>query len=374
MPTSTSDTPKINLLNLSWEEIHALFVRLGEPAYRAKQLIKWIYQVGVDDFSLMTNFSKTLRNKLSEIAEICPPEVVWEHASPDGTQKWVLKLDSKNQIETVFIPDKQRGTLCVSSQVGCTLDCSFCATGKQGFQRNLSLAEVMGQVWLAAKQLQEDNTPQRRKITNIVFMGMGEPLLNFNVVMHALKFLTDDNAYGLSKRRVTVSTAGVVPMIDQLEKYTDVSLALSLHAPNDMLRNELVPLNKKYPITEVIAACKRYLASLPDRRSITIEYVMLDQINDADLHAKQLTKVLAKLPCKINLIPFNPFPNTPYQRSKKERILAFQQQLAKAGFVTTVRSTRGDEIAAACGQLVGQVNDRTNRQKRYQNAIAVANV
>jgi 23S rRNA (adenine2503-C2)-methyltransferase len=357
-------TPKTNLLNLNRAAMEAFFAELGEKAFRTKQVMQWLHQYDVDDFDAMTNLSKALRTKLHEVAEIRAPEILLDQASADGTHKWVLQLDSGNSVETVFIPEKGRGTLCVSSQVGCALECSFCSTAQQGFNRNLTVAEIIGQIWVANRALGRDPKGDRI-ISNVVLMGMGEPLLNFDNVVDAINLMMDDYAYGLSKRRVTVSTSGVVPALDRLHEMSDVALALSLHAPTDELRNELVPLNKKYPIKEVLAACKRYLAG-DTRRRVTIEYVMLDGINDSMEHARALIKVLKGVPSKVNLIPFNPFPNTPYRCSSEETIERFRETLQKAGLVTITRKTRGDDIDAACGQLVGKVMDRTKRTQRQQ--------
>ena len=364
------DTKKVNLLNLSRAEMEDFFVSLDEKPFRASQVFKWIYQCGVDNFTDMTNLSKSLRVRLEEIAEIRPPKIILDHASDDGTHKWVVEIDSGNHIETVFIPEKNRGTLCVSSQVGCALACTFCSTAQQGFNRNLSTAEIIGQLWVANKALGFDWQGERI-ISNVVMMGMGEPLLNFENVVRAMNIMMDDFSFGLSKRRVTLSTAGVVPAIDRLRDVTDVSLALSLHAPNDHLRDQLVPLNKKYPIKDVLDACKRYVGE--DRRRITIEYVMLDGVNDSVAHAFELVKLLRGVPSKVNLIPFNPFPNTTYRRSSQQAIDKFRDILMKHDLTTVTRKTRGDDINAACGQLVGKVLDRTKRNVKptgkQQNVI-----
>ncbi len=361
---------KINLLGMDRPSLEAFFVALGEKPFRATQILQWIHQRGVDSFDEMTNISKDLRTHLAETTEIRFPEVVLEQASDDGTRKWLLRVDSGNCIEAVFIPEQGRGTLCVSSQVGCALDCSFCSTAQQGFNRNLSVAEIIGQVWVANRALCRDaQAPGQlgkgadgdRIITNVVMMGMGEPLLNFDNVVQAMNLMTEDFAYGLSKRRVTLSTAGVVPALDRLREVSDVSLAVSLHAPNDALRNELVPINKKYPIQELLASCKRYLEGKPHRR-ITFEYVMLNGVNDSPQQARELARLLADVPSKINLIPFNPFPNTRYTRSSDTAIDAFRDILIKAGFTTITRRTRGDDIDAACGQLAGKVLDRSKRK------------
>ncbi len=361
---------KVNLLDLNRADMEAFFAELGEKAFRAKQVVQWLHQYGVDNFDGMTNLSKVLRAKLEEVAEIRPPEIIVDQAAEDGTHKWLLKLDNGNSVETVFIPEKTRGTLCVSTQIGCALECSFCSTGQQGFNRNLSVSEIIGQVWVANKALGRDpllKGKNDRVISNVVFMGMGEPLLNFDNTVKTIDLLMDDFAYGLSKRRVTVSTSGVIPALDRLKTMSDVALALSLHAPTDELRDELVPLNKKYPIRDVLDACKRYISG-DTRRKVTIEYVMLDGVNDSVSHAKALVKVLKDVPSKVNLIPFNPFPNTQYRRSSDETINQFRDVLIKGGLITITRRTRGDDIDAACGQLVGQVMDKT---KRIQNKVVV---
>ncbi len=331
-------TTKQNLLNLDRQGLEAFFAELGEKPFRATQVLKWIHQVGVSDFELMTNISKALRERLAEVAEIRVPEIVFEQKSEDGTYKWVLELDGQNRIETVFIPEEGRGTLCVSSQVGCALECTFCSTAQQGFNRNLSTAEIIGQVWVAARALEG-----KANLTNVVMMGMGEPLLNFNNTVASLNLMMDDFAYGLAKRRVTVSTSGVVPAIYRLAEVSDASLAVSLHAPNDELRNELVPLNKKYPIAELLEACKHYIKG-ETRRKITFEYVMLSGINDSVEQAHELKGLLVDVPSKVNLIPFNPFPNTQYKRSSNNAIHRFSNVLKEAGLVTTTRKTRGDDI------------------------------
>ena len=357
------ETVKVNLLGLDRQGLEAFFTNMGEKAFRASQVLKWVHQFGVDDFDQMTNMSKGLRQKLSEMAEIKAPEVVLDRGSSDGTHKWVLRLDSGNCIETVFIPDGERGTLCVSSQVGCALECSFCSTAQQGFNRNLSSAEIVGQL-RAAYQYFGATHRNERIITNVVLMGMGEPLLNFDNVVAAMNIMTDDDSYGLSKRRVTLSTSGVVPAMDRLTEVSDVSLAVSLHAPNDALRDELVPLNKKYPIKALIEACKRYAYAGAGKRKITFEYVMLEGVNDSPEHARQLVKVLKGVPSKVNLIPFNPFPESQYRRSSQKVITRFWEILMAAGITTVTRRTRGDDIDAACGQLVGKVMDKTKRQER----------
>jgi len=370
----SSAIQRVNLLGMTREQMEDYFVSIGEKKFRAQQVIKWIHQLGVDDFEQMTNVSKALRMKLAEVAEIRAPEVVHREYSTDGTRKWVMKVGDNSMVETVLIPDGDRKTLCVSSQVGCALDCSFCSTGKQGFQRDLSTAEIIGQVWIANRSYFEDEPrmeKRERAITNVVMMGMGEPLLNFDSVVPAMKLMLDDFAYGMSKRRVTLSTSGVVPMLDKLGEQIDVALAISLHAPNDELRDVLVPINRKYPLQELLAAGRRYLARFQGeeggRRKITMEYVMLAGVNDTPAHARELVKLLKDTPSKINLIPFNPFPHAGYGRSKREDILAFQKILSEADYICTIRSTRGDDIDAACGQLVGQVQDRTRRAERWQS-------
>ena len=384
-----TDTPaKQNLLGLSRQEMEDYFATIGEKKFRAGQVMKWIHQQGVSDFAEMTNLAKTLRVKLEQYAEVRPPEVTYKHFSADGTRKWIIKVGDNAMVEAVLIPDGDRKTLCVSSQVGCALDCSFCSTGKQGLMRDLSAAEIIGQVWIANRSYLDEGEftgrnadgelTRTRALTNVVMMGMGEPLLNLDAVMPAMSIMLDDFAYGLSKRRVTLSTSGVVPMLDKLTQTMDVALAVSLHAPNDALRNELVPINKKYPLAELMAACKRWLLHHQGkeigRRKVTMEYVMLDGVNDQPEHARQLAALLKDVPSKINLIPFNPFPHTPYLCSPRERILAFQNTLIRAGFTTTIRATRGDDIDAACGQLVGQVKDRTRRAERWQASTRDAQI
>ena len=361
---------KVNLLGKTREEMEEFFLSLGEKKYRAHQMLKWIYIHQVDDFDQMTDVGKKLRDKLNEIAEIRAPEILHEGISRDGTRKWVFKVDGGGAVETVFIPDGRRGTLCVSSQVGCSVDCSFCSTGKQGFQRDLSSAEIIGQVWLASRSFGPRKNLGEHPVTNVVMMGMGEPLLNFDNVVRAMKLMKEDLAYGISKKRITLSTSGVVPMIDRLSDELDVSLAISLHAPNDELRNVLVPLNRKYPLAELLAACRRYSEKIPHKhKSITMEYVMLKGVNDQPEHARQLVKLMKNLPVKVNLIPFNPFPHAGYERSAHADILAFHKYLNDHGLLTTVRTTRGDDIDAACGQLVGEVMDRTRRSERWKQDV-----
>lgn len=359
-----SQVEKVNLLDFDRQGLRDYFAQLGEKPYRAEQVMKWMYHHLVSDFEQMTDVGKTLRAKLSEVCYVGPPATLFDKGAVDGTHKWLLGMDGGNAIETVYIPEPTRGTLCVSSQVGCALNCQFCSTATQGFNRNLSTAEIIGQVWVAAKQL-GNYTHQRRRITNVVMMGMGEPLANFDNVIKAMSLMRDDLGFGLASKRVTLSTAGMVPMIDKLSDAMDVSLAVSLHAANDELRTELVPLNKRYPIDELVACCQRWLARRP-RTSITFEYTLMKGINDQPLHARQLIKLMRKLPqCKVNLIPFNPFPGTRYERSEPETIRDFQTQLLNAGVLTMLRRTRGDDIDAACGQLKGQVLDRTRRQAEF---------
>ncbi len=366
----SESTQKVNLLGMNMASMERFFTEtLGEKRFRATQVLKWIHQRGVDNFDDMTDVSMSLREKLKECAEIVAPEITYKKYSKDGTRKWVMKMPGGNAIETVFIPEDDRGTLCVSSQIGCALDCSFCSTGKQGFNRDLSTAEIIGQLWVAAKSWDEPGKKRDRHVTNVVMMGMGEPLLNFDNVVEAMDLMLEDNAYGLSKRRVTVSTSGVVPRIYDLAEISDVSMALSLHAPNDALRNELVPINKRYGIEETLKAVNAYFGRLPDKRVVTIEYTMMNQVNDKEEHAHELAVVLKQTPCKINLIPFNPFPNSGYERPSNNRIHRFKDILQQAGYNVTIRKTRGDDIDAACGQLVGQVADKTRRSEKFIEAV-----
>ena len=357
-----STAEKTNLLNLDREAMQVFFIGTGDKPFRATQVVQWIHQYGVDNFDAMTNLSKDLRARLKEVAEIRLPEIVQDQVATDGTRKWLLRLDDGNCIETVFIPEAERGTLCVSSQVGCTLNCSFCSTGHQGFNRSLTVAEIIAQLLVANRALGRDPKAERI-VTNVVFMGMGEPLLNFDNVVSAIRLMLDDYAYGLSRRRVTLSTAGVVPIMDRLRAECPVSLAVSLHATNDRLRDELVPLNRKYPIHELLEACRRYCVDSP-RTRVTFEYVMLDGVNDSVDHAHELVRLLSTVPSKVNLIPFNPFPQTQYQRSSQAAIDRFRDVLIAAGLTTITRKTRGDDIDAACGQLAGRVEDRTRRRQR----------
>jgi len=366
IPEPSSVAGKLNLLGLSREALVDFFAEMGEKPFRAQQLMKWLYHRGVSDFEQMTDMSKALRTKLAQVACIIVPEIVVQNYSTDGTRKWVMRMPGGSSIETVYIPDGGRGTLCVSSQIGCAVDCSFCSTGKQGFNRNLTAAEIIGQMWIAAHSFGSRDVSSERYVTNVVFMGMGEPLLNYGPVLNASKLMMDDLGFGIGKRRLTISTSGVVPAIDQLGDDTDVSLAISLHAPTDELRDVLVPLNRKYPIAVLLAACQRYLDKLPDKRKITIEYTLMKDVNDSPEQAAQLAAVLADLPVKINLIPFNPFPNSGYERPSRNAAMRFSKILQEAGHIATIRTTRGDDIDAACGQLVGQVADRTRRQERWK--------
>ena len=352
----------VNLLDFDAEGLTAWFASIGEKPFRARQVLRWMHRFGQSDFDEMTDIAKSLREKLKAMAVVMPPAVVSDRISDDGTRKFLIDVGGGNAVETVFIPEDDRGTLCVSTQAGCALDCSFCSTGKQGFNRNLTVAEIIGQVWLANRALGADPKGDRI-ISNVVLMGMGEPLANFENTVTALRLMLDDNAYGLSRRRVTVSTSGLVPVMDRLGDECPVALAVSLHAPNDALRDELVPINRKYPLSELMAACRRYLEKAP-RDFVTFEYVMLDGVNDSDMHARQLLALTRDVPCKFNLIPFNPFPGSPYLRSKTDRIRRFAGILMDAGVVTTTRKTRGDDIDAACGQLAGQVLDKTRRTER----------
>lgn len=357
---------KPNLAGLSLEKLQSLFVEAGEKPFRAAQVMKWIHQRGVLDIDSMTDISKDLRSKLKLSTQISLPEIVEDYKSDDGSHKWIIKVASGSNVEMVFIPEAGRGTLCISSQAGCTLDCSFCATGKQGFNSNLTVAEIIGQLWWANSKLGCFDGDMERRVSNVVMMGMGEPLLNFDNVMDALSIMMDDCAYGLSKRKVTISTSGVVPAIDRLKDFTDASLAISLHAPNDELRSQIMPINRKYPIAELMRSVKAYMASLPDRRVPVIEYTLIAGINDHRQHARDLAVLLEQLPCKINLIPFNPFSLSEYRRPSDTSVSNFRQILQKAGYTVTVRTTRADDIGAACGQLVGDVEDQTRRSSRHR--------
>nr|WP_202978292.1 23S rRNA (adenine(2503)-C(2))-methyltransferase RlmN [Thiomicrorhabdus sediminis] len=351
---------KTDLLGMDRDAMQAFFASIGEKPFRAGQVMKWIHQFGVSEFDEMTNLSKALRDKLKKVAQVRTPRIVAEQHSDDGTIKWLLEMDNKNSVETVFIPEKNRGTLCISSQVGCALDCSFCSTGKQGFNRNLENWEIIAQMWVANKAL-GCKPKEERRISNVVFMGMGEPLLNVTHTFPAARILMDDFAYGLSKRRVTISTAGVVPAIDKIKAEVDVSLAISLHAPNNPLRDELVPINQKYPLEVLMPSLHRFVEGGHSKKHVTVEYVMIDKVNDRPEHAHELVDLLQGLACKVNLIPFNPFPNTDYRRSSNNAIHRFRAILEEGGLNVTVRKTRGDDIDAACGQLAGKVADRTKR-------------
>jgi 23S rRNA (adenine2503-C2)-methyltransferase len=353
-----------NLLGLDAEGLERFFEAQGEKPFRARQVLRWVHQRREPDFAQMSDLAKDLRAKLVATASVEAPQIVGDTAAADGTRKWLLKVDGANAVEAVFIPEASRGTLCVSSQAGCVLDCAFCSTGKQGFNRNLTTAEIVGQLWLANRLLGGE-----RPVTNVVMMGMGEPLLNLDNVIPALRLMLDDNAYGLSRRRVTVSTAGVIPGIDRLRNECPVALAVSLHAPNDALRDRLVPVNRKYPLSELVKACNRYLDKAP-RDFITFEYVMLDGVNDSDAHARELVVLAGRVKSKFNLIPFNPFPRSEFKRSSPERIRRFADILARAGLTATTRKTRGDDIAAACGQLAGDVADRTRRSMTLKEVRA----
>lgn len=355
---------KTNLANLDQQGLEQFFLTIDEKPFRARQILQWIHQRGITDFACMTDISKALQQKLMDSAHIAFPTILLRKPSSDGTQKWLMQMPDGNAIETVYIPEENRGTLCISSQVGCMLTCTFCSTGTQGFNRNLSTAEIIGQLWVAVRELSQNKGHHDRHVTNVVMMGMGEPLLNCDNVFPALRLMLDDYAYGLSKRKVTLSTSGVVPEIYRLKEACQVSLAVSLHAPNDTLRDELVPINRKYPLATLMQSCQDYVNHDP-HKTITFEYVMLQEVNDFKHHAEELIELVKGLPCKFNLIPFNPFVGTQYQRSSNNRIHAFKDILEKANLITTVRKTRGDDIDAACGQLVGEVQDRTRRQQKF---------
>jgi 23S rRNA (adenine2503-C2)-methyltransferase len=359
--STLAEDRKTNLCDLDLRSMEAFFLELGSKAFHGRNVFKWIHKHGVVDFDAMTDISKRLRDQLKQTAEIRLPELVFEQPARDGTRKWVLELEDGQRVETVYIPDDGRSTICVSSQVGCALDCSFCSTAQQGFNRNLTVAEIIGQVWVATREL--GHAP-----TNVVMMGMGEPLANFDAVVSAMSIMQDDLAYMLSKYRVTISTSGIVPALNRLRQVSDVSLAVSLHAPNDQLRDQLVPINRRYPLAELIPACREFVKG-DKRRKVTWEYVMLDGVNDSLAHAKQLIRLLEGTPSKVNLIPFNPFPGTAYQASPPERVEAFRQRLKRSGIISTTRKTRGDDIDAACGQLVGRVRDRSRRELR-RNSLA----
>ena len=391
----------INLLDHDLRGLTEFCATIGEKPFRARQLLRWMHHYGESDFARMTDLARPLRDRLADIAVVQPPAVMSESVAADGTRKWLVAAGTGNGIETVFIPEVSRGTLCISSQVGCALECSFCSTGRQGFNRNLSTAEIIGQLWLASRALAGEPQPGKvpeRIISNVVMMGMGEPLTNFDAVVSALYIMLDDHAYGLSRRRVTVSTSGIVPNIDRLRAECPVALAVSLHAPTDELRDVLVPINRKYPLKELLAACRRYVESAPTddtaeesaarnrvpelfshkwqregspRDFISFEYVMLDGVNDSLQQARQLVELTRDVPCKFNLIPFNPFPDSGYQRSRPAQIRAFQEVLMNASLIATVRKTRGEDIDGACGQLAGQVLDRTRRKLRRSGEAAL---
>ena len=360
-----------NLLDFDAPKLAAYVESLGEKPFRARQLLRWIHRRGAHEFDAMSDLAKSLRAKLSEHAQIVAPAVLSDSTSEDGTRKWLLDVGQRNSIETVFIPEVERGTLCISTQAGCAVNCVFCSTGKQGFNRNLTTGEIVGQLWMAEHALRStssDAVDAERVISNVVLMGMGEPLQNYDAVLPALRLMLDDNAYGLSRRRVTLSTSGMVPMMDRLAADCPVAMAVSLHAPNDALRDELVPLNRKYPLRPLLAACRRYVRAAP-RDFITFEYVMLDGVNDSDAQAIELAALVSDVPCKLNLIPFNPFPQSGLQCSSPSRIRAFAQRLIDAGIVATTRKTRGDDIDAACGQLAGDIHDRTHLTERTARKI-----
>lgn len=357
-----------NLLDFDVEQLNAWFTSIGEKPFRARQMLRWMYKEGEPDFTAMTDLPVSLREKLLQLAYVAAPQVMRDEISADGTRKWLLDVGTGNAVETVFIPEAERGTLCISSQAGCVLNCSFCSTGKQGFNRNLRVAEIIGQLWWANRQIGK-NAEGKWPVTNVVMMGMGEPLLNFDNTVSALRLMLDDHVYGLSRRRVTLSTSGIVPAMDRLRDECPVALAVSLHASNDNLRDVLVPINQKYPLRELLAACQRYLERAP-RDFVTFEYVMLDGVNDSMQQAQELVGLVRDVPCKFNLIPFNPFPQTHYRRSGTDAIARFRDVLMQAGIITTIRKTRGDDIAAACGQLAGQVRDKTKRTRQPMEAQA----
>lgn len=364
---TSTPASKVNLLGMTRAQLEAFFGDIGEKKFRAQQVMKWMHHQGVRDFQAMTNLGKGLRDRLESCAEITPPQIESQQDSADGTRKWAIKVDGGALVEAVLIPEGDRATLCVSSQVGCSLDCKFCSTGKQGFQRDLTAAEIIGQVWLAINSYDGWQAGKGRVVTNVVMMGMGEPLLNFDNVVSSMDLMCDDLAYGLSKRKVTLSTSGVVPALDRLAELSDVSLAVSLHAPNDAIRNEIVPINRRYPIAKLLDSARAYIDAQTDRkRVVTIEYTLLAGVNDQVEHAHELAALLKDYPCKINLIPFNDFPNSGFERPSGNAVSRFWKVLMEAGFIVTVRTTRGDDIDAACGQLVGDVNDRTKRSARYR--------
>ena len=364
---TTAPASKVNLLGMTRAQLESFFTDIGEKKFRAQQVMKWIHHQGVRDFQDMTNLGKALRDRRSQSAEITPPIIDSQQDSTDGTRKWAVKVAGGSLVEAVLIPEGDRATLCVSSQVGCSLDCKFCSTGKQGFQRDLTAAEIIGQVWLAIDSYNGWQSGKGRVVTNVVMMGMGEPLLNFDNVVSSMELMCDDLAYGLSKRKVTLSTSGVVPALDRLADLSDVSLAISLHAPNDAIRDQIVPINKRYPIAKLLSSARAYIDAQTDKkRVVTIEYTLLAGVNDQVEHAQELAQLLDGYPCKINLIPFNDFPNSGFKRPSGNAVSRFWKVLMEAGFIVTVRTTRGDDIDAACGQLVGDVNDRTKRSERYR--------
>ena len=364
---TTKPISKVNLLGMTRAQLEHFFAEMGEKKFRAQQVMKWIHHQGVCDFQVMTNLGKALRDRLETLAEITPPGISSQQDSTDGTRKWAISVTGGALVEAVLIPEGDRATLCVSSQVGCSLDCKFCSTGKQGFQRDLTAAEIIGQVWLAINSYDGWQPGKGRVVTNVVMMGMGEPLLNFDNVVSSMDLMCDDLAYGLSKRKVTLSTSGVVPALDKLAELSDVSLAISLHAPNDEIRDKIVPLNRRYPIDKLLSSARAYIDAQTDKkRVVTIEYTLLAGVNDQVEHAQELTQLLKDYPCKINLIPFNAFPNSGFERPSGNAVSRFWKVLMEAGFIVTVRTTRGDDIDAACGQLVGDVNDRTKRSARYR--------
>ena len=364
---TSTPASKVNLLGMTRAQLEAFFGDIGEKKFRAQQVMKWMHHQGVRDFQAMTNLGKGLRDRLESCAEITPPQIESQQDSADGTRKWAIKVDGGALVEAVLIPEGGRATLCVSSQVGCSLDCKFCSTGKQGFQRDLTAAEIIGQVWLAINSYDGWQAGKGRVVTNVVMMGMGEPLLNFDNVVSSMELMCDDLAYGLSKRKVTLSTSGVVPALDRLAELSDVSLAVSLHAPNDAIRNEIVPINRRYPIAKLLDSARAYIDAQTDRkRVVTIEYTLLAGVNDQVEHAHELAALLKDYPCKINLIPFNDFPNSGFKRPSGNAVSRFWKVLMEAGFIVTVRTTRGDDIDAACGQLMGDVNDKTKRSARYR--------
>ncbi|MDO8862121.1 23S rRNA (adenine(2503)-C(2))-methyltransferase RlmN [Haliea sp. E1-2-M8] len=366
---TTAVHSRVNLLGMTQPQLEQFFLDLGEKKFRAQQVMKWIHHGGVTDIGAMSNLGKALREKLLQIAEVRPPEIVSQHDSTDGTRKWAVRVAGGGLVEAVLIPEGTRATLCVSSQVGCSLDCSFCSTGKQGFMRDLTAAEIVGQVWLAIKSYDAFQSGNGRVVTNVVMMGMGEPLMNFDNVVAAMDLMLSDLGYGISKRRVTLSTSGVVPALDRLAELSEVSLAISLHAPNDALRSQLVPINRKYPIAELLRSARQYIDAQADsKRVVTVEYTLIAGVNDQPDQARELALLLKDFPCKINLIPFNSFPGSEYRRPSGNAVSRFWQVLVDAGYIVTVRTTRGDDIDAACGQLVGQVVDRTRRSERHRAA------